>query len=161
MSVTVKLAKEIDQLDIIKPTAECQLMTPCERRLATQRDDLRSVQGEEDTDERVKTSHTEKCEKSENLSCRRPRWKSCRTRKRPCQGVSPSRKKELASSVTSAPEKAKVISSLHPFWFFPPPLLVPPAFGLALLPELGVVPRVKRRGISRFPCSPPPSPSHK
>ena len=69
MSVTVKLAKEIGELDISKPTAECQLMTPCERTLATQRDDLRPVQGgEEDTVERVMTSHTEKCERRENFA---------------------------------------------------------------------------------------------
>ena len=59
MSATVKLAKEIDEPDIGQPTAECQLMTPSERRLVT-RCELRPVQGgEEDTEERVMTSHTE------------------------------------------------------------------------------------------------------
>ena len=44
-------------------------MTPCERWRVTQRDDPRPVQGgEEDTEERVMTSHTEKCETSENCA---------------------------------------------------------------------------------------------
>ena len=65
----VTLAKDpLEPHDIAQPTAECQLMTPCERRLPTQRDDLRPVQGGEDTEERVMTSHTEKCEKSENCA---------------------------------------------------------------------------------------------
>ena len=46
-------------------------------------------------------------------SRRRPRWKSCRTRKRPCPGVLTKSEEELASSVTSAAETAKVIGSLH------------------------------------------------
>ena len=70
MSAMVKLAKDpLEPHDIDQPTAECQLMTLCERRLATQRDDLRPVQGgEEDTDQRVMTLHTEMCEKSEVTS---------------------------------------------------------------------------------------------
>jgi len=69
MSATVKLAKEMDEPDIDQPTAECQLMTPSEKRLVTQRDELRPVQGRaEDTDERVKTLHTEMREKSEVTS---------------------------------------------------------------------------------------------
>ena len=68
MSATVKLAKEIDEPDIGQPTAECQLMTPSERRLVT-RCELRPVQGgEEDTEERVMTSHTETCESCEVTS---------------------------------------------------------------------------------------------
>ena len=63
MSAVVKLAKEIDEpRDIGQPTAECQLMTPSERRPVT-RCELQPVQGRaEDIDERV---HTEMCEKSE------------------------------------------------------------------------------------------------
>ena len=68
MSATVKLSKEIDEPDIGQPTAECQLMTPSERRLVT-RCELRPVQGgEEDTEERVMTSHTETCESCEVTS---------------------------------------------------------------------------------------------
>ena len=75
-------------------------MTPCERRLVTPRDELRPVQGRtEDTDERVMTSHTEKSEVTsveeghdvefENCAkeSQEAKWKSCRTRKRPCSGV--------------------------------------------------------------------------
>ena len=70
MSVTVKLAKEIDEpSDIELPTAECQSRTFSKQRRVIRRDELRPVQGgEEDTDERVMTSHTEKCEKSENYA---------------------------------------------------------------------------------------------
>ena len=68
MSATVKLAKEIDEPDIGQPTAEGQLMTLSERRLVT-RCELRPVQGgEEDTEVRVMTLHTEMCEKSEVTS---------------------------------------------------------------------------------------------
>ena len=53
MSAAVKLAKEVDELDIGQPTAECQLMTLSERRLVT-RGELRPAQGgAEDTEERV------------------------------------------------------------------------------------------------------------
>ena len=78
MSAMVKLAKETDEpYDISQP-----------RKLVTQRDELRPVHGRtEDAEERVTTSHTEKCEKSENCAKESPRWKSCRTRKRPCLGV--------------------------------------------------------------------------
>ena len=69
MSTTLKLAKEIDEPDISKPTAECQLMTPSERSLFTQGCELQTVQGgAEDTDERVMTSHTEMCEGCEVTS---------------------------------------------------------------------------------------------
>ena len=59
MSAVVKLAKEIDEpYDISQP-----------RKLVTCRDELRPVQGGgEDTGERVITSHTEMCEKSEVIS---------------------------------------------------------------------------------------------
>ena len=46
MSVMVKLAKDpLEPHDIDQPTVECQLMTPSERRLVTQRDELRPLQG--------------------------------------------------------------------------------------------------------------------
>ena len=46
MSVTVKLAKEIDEPDINQPTAECHLMAwPHERRRVGQRCDLQPAQG--------------------------------------------------------------------------------------------------------------------
>ena len=67
----VKLAQEIDEpCDIDQQTAECHLMAwPYQRRLVAQRDDLRPVQGgEEDTNERVMTSHTEMCEDCEVTS---------------------------------------------------------------------------------------------
>ena len=69
MSVTVKLARDpLEPSDIRQPTAECQLMTPSERRVVT-RCELRPVQGrEEDTEQRVMTLHTEMCEKSEVTS---------------------------------------------------------------------------------------------
>jgi len=69
MTAMVKLANEIDvPHDIAQPTVECQLMTPAERRLVT-RYELRPVQdGEEDTEERVMTSHTEMCEDCEVTS---------------------------------------------------------------------------------------------
>ena len=70
MSAMVKLAKEIDELDIGQPTAECHSTTwPHERRRVTRRDELLPVQGgAEDTDERVMTSHTEMCEDFEVTS---------------------------------------------------------------------------------------------
>jgi len=70
MSVMGKLAKDpLEPHDIDQPTAECQLMTPVERRLVTKRDELRPVQGRaEDPDERVMTSHTETCEGCEVTS---------------------------------------------------------------------------------------------
>ena len=70
MSATVKLAKEIDELDISQPTAECHLMAwPYKRRLVTRRDELPPVQGgTEDTDERVTTSHSEMCDGCEVTS---------------------------------------------------------------------------------------------
>ena len=65
----VKLAKDpLEPHDIAQPTAECQLMTLCERKLRTQRDNLRPVQDGEDIEERVMTSHIEKSEKNENCA---------------------------------------------------------------------------------------------
>ena len=59
VSALVKLAKEIDEpYDISQPG-----------KLITQREELRPVQGSaEDTEERVMTSHTKKCEKSESCA---------------------------------------------------------------------------------------------
>jgi len=129
MSATVKLAKEMDEPDIDQPTAECQLMTPSEKRLVTQRDELRPVQGRaEDTDERVMTSHTDKCEKSEVTSVEEGHdveFENCakesheakveelQNTKASLSGSLTQLKEELASLVTSAAETAKVISSLH------------------------------------------------
>ena len=46
MSAMVKLSKDpLEPCDIGQPTAECQLMTPYERRLVAQKDELRPVQG--------------------------------------------------------------------------------------------------------------------
>ena len=70
MSVTVKLAQVLDELDIGQLLAECLLMVLSSRRkLVTSRDKLRPVQGgTEDTDERAMTSHTEMCEGCEVTS---------------------------------------------------------------------------------------------
>ena len=69
MSAAVRLAKEIDEpYDIGLPTAECQSRTPSEKRRVTHRDSRSVKDGGEDTEERVKMSHTENCEKSENYA---------------------------------------------------------------------------------------------
>ena len=62
MSATVKLAKEIDELDISQPTAECHLMAwPYKRRLVTRRDELPPVQGEQKTPMSVSRRRTLRC----------------------------------------------------------------------------------------------------
>ena len=127
MSAMVKLAKDpLEPYDIGQPTAECQLMTPCERRLVTPRDELRPVQGRtEDTDERVMTSHTEKSEVTSVEEGHDVEFENCAKESQEAKveelqntkaslfGSLNKSKEELASSVTSAAETAKVISSLH------------------------------------------------
>ena len=97
MSALVKLAKEIDEpSDISQP-----------RMLVTQRDELRPVQGRaEDTEERVMTSHTEKCEKSENCAkeSQETKMEELQNTKASLSGSLTKSKEELASSETSAAE---------------------------------------------------------
>ena len=66
MSAMVKLAKDpLEPHDIDQHTEECHLMVwPYKRNLVAQGCELRPVQGRaEDTDERVKTPHTENVRK--------------------------------------------------------------------------------------------------
>ena len=70
MSVTVRLAQVLDELDIGQLLADCLLMVLSSRRkLVTNRDKLWPAQGgTEDTDERAMTSHTEMCDGCEVTS---------------------------------------------------------------------------------------------
>ena len=127
MSAMVKLAKDqLEPYDIGQPTAECQLMTPSERSLVTQRDELRPVQGRaEDTDECVMTSHTKGHEVTSVEEGHDVEFGNCakesqeakveelQNTKASLSGSLTKSKEELASSVTSAAETAKVICSSH------------------------------------------------
>ena len=129
VSTMVKLTKDpLELYDIAQPTAECQLMTPSERSLVTQECELRPVKdGAEHTDERVMTSHTEKCEKSEVTSVGEGHdveFENCakesqeanaeelQNTKASLSGSLTKLKEKHAFPVTSAAETAKVFSSL-------------------------------------------------
>ena len=127
MSAVVKLAKDpLDPCDTAQPTAELQLMTPTNRRLVTQRDELRPVQSRaEDTDECVMTSHTEGCQVTSVEEGHDTEFENCakesqeakveelQNTKASLSASLTKSKEDLAPSVTSAAETAKAISSLH------------------------------------------------
>ena len=119
----MKLAKEIDWPDKLR--IEGESVDADEKNTDGSKGPDEVFDEGEDTEERVMTLRTEKCEKSEVISWRkdltsktvrrsrrRPRWKELQNTKASLSGILTKAKEELASSVTSAAETAKVTQFL-------------------------------------------------